>query len=67
MLARLPAPKHPAFEFAFHWEPILQITAWLWALFKTDFVCTQSDFVITRRVPYGNLFRLRLGRLLGDL
>jgi hypothetical protein len=51
-LARLRAAKHPTFEFAFRLEPIVQITAWLFAAFEIDLVCATSDFLITRRVPY---------------
>ncbi len=36
-LARLLAPKHAAFEFAFGLEPIVQLTAWLFAALKIDF------------------------------
>ena len=50
-LARLRAAKHAALEFAFGLEPIVQITAWLFAAFEIDFVCATSDFLITRRVP----------------
>jgi len=50
-LARLRAAKYPAFEFAFRLEPIVQITAWLFAAFEVDFVCATSDFLVTRRVP----------------
>jgi hypothetical protein len=52
LLARLRAPKHPAFEFAFRLEPIVQLTAWLFAAFEIDFVCPTSDLLATRRVPY---------------
>ncbi len=47
-LARLRAPKHPAFEFALRLEPIVQLTAWLFAAFEVDFVCATSDFLVTR-------------------
>ena len=47
-LARLRAPKHPTFEFAFGLEPIVQLTAWLFAAFEVDFVCATSDFLVTR-------------------
>ncbi len=47
-LARLRAPKHPAFEFALRSEPIVQLTAWLFAAFEVDFVCATSDFLVTR-------------------
>jgi len=50
-LACLRAAKHPAFEFAFRLEPIVQIAARLFAAFEMDFVCSTSDFLITRRVP----------------
>jgi hypothetical protein len=63
---RLPAlrvQEHPSFEFAFCLEPIVQLTAWLFAAFAIDFACAMSDFLITRRVPYGSLSPLRgLGR-----
>jgi hypothetical protein len=49
-LARLRAPKHSAFEFALGLEPIVQLTAWLFAAFEVDFVCATSDFLVTRRV-----------------
>jgi hypothetical protein len=54
LLARLRAAKHPAFafEFAFRLEPIVQLTAWLFAAFEINFVCATPDFLITRRVPY---------------
>jgi Glycosyl hydrolases family 16 len=39
VLARLRVPKHPTFEFAFGLEPIIQLTAWLFAAFEIDFVC----------------------------
>jgi hypothetical protein len=32
-LARLRVPKRPIFEFAFGLEPIVQLTAWLFAAF----------------------------------
>ena len=32
-LARLRVPKRPTFEFAFGLEPIVQLTAWLFAAF----------------------------------
>jgi hypothetical protein len=51
-LARLRKPKHPAFKFAFGLEPIVQLTAWLFAAFEIDFVCATSDFLFTRRVGY---------------
>jgi hypothetical protein len=60
-LTRLLAPKHPAFEFALGLEPIVQLTAWLFAALKIDFVCATSDFLATRRVPDRNLSRLGLG------
>ena len=49
-LARLRAPKHPAFEFAFRLEPIVQLMAWLFAAFEIDFVCAASDSLVARRV-----------------
>jgi hypothetical protein len=47
-LTCLLAPKHAAFEFAFGLEPIVQLKAWLFAAFKTDFVCATSDLLVTR-------------------
>jgi hypothetical protein len=55
VLTRLRAPKHPAFEFTFGLEPIVQFTAVLFAAFQIDFVCATSYFLVTRRVPYGTL------------
>jgi hypothetical protein len=55
-LARLRARKRPTFEFAFGLEPIVQLTAWLFAAFKIDFVCATSDVLVTRRVPHPSLF-----------
>src|SRR5258706_2737289 len=60
-LARLLAPQHAAFEFALGLEPIVQLSARFFAAFKIDFVCATSDFLVTRRVPYRNLPRRRLG------
>ena len=51
-LARLRAPKHSAFEFAFRLEPIVQVKAWLFAAFEINFVCATSDFLVTRGVPH---------------
>ena len=42
-------------------EPIVQLTAWLFATFEIDFVCATSDFLVTRRVPDRSLSRLGLG------
>jgi hypothetical protein len=50
-LARLREPKHPAFEFTFGLEPIVQLAAWLFAASEIDFVCAASDFLFTLRVP----------------
>src|SRR5205807_4585669 len=58
---RLRAPKHSAFEFAFGMEPIVHITAWLFAAFQIDFVGATSDLLITRRALYRSLSRLRPG------
>ena len=58
-LARLRVPKRPTFEFAFGLEPIVQLTAWLFAAFEIDFVCATSDVLVTRRVPCRSLSRLR--------
>ncbi len=52
LLARLRARECPALEFAFGLEPIVQITAWLFAAFEIDFVGATSDFFVTRGVPY---------------
>jgi hypothetical protein len=52
LLARLRARECPAFELAFGLEPIVQITAWLFAAFEIDFVGATSDFFVTRGVPY---------------
>jgi hypothetical protein len=49
-LARLRAAKHPAFELTIRLHPIVHITDQLFAAFEIDFVCSTSDFVITRRV-----------------
>ena len=47
LLARLRARECPAFEFAFGLEPIVQITAWLFAAFEIDLVCATSDVLVT--------------------
>lgn len=52
LLSRLRARKRPAFDFAFGLEPIVHVTAWLFAAFEIDFVGATSDSLITRRVPY---------------
>jgi hypothetical protein len=49
-LARLSAAKHAAFEFRL--EPIVQLTAWLFAAFEIDFVCATSDFLGPHSVPH---------------
>jgi hypothetical protein len=46
-LVRLRVPKHPEFEFAFRLEPIVQLTARLFAASEIDFVCATSDFLVT--------------------
>ncbi len=46
LLARLRARECPAFEFAFGLEPIVPITAWLFAEFEMDFEGATSDFVV---------------------
>ena len=58
-LTRVRARKHAAFEFAFGLEPIIQLTAWLFAALEIDFVGAKSDFLVTRRVPYRSFSRLR--------
>src|SRR5229473_3292123 len=60
-LTRLLAPKSTEFEFAFGLEPVVQMTAWLFAAFKIDLVCATSDFLVARRVPDRNLSGLGLG------
>ena len=57
LLARI----HSLFEFAFGLEPILQLTAWLFAAFKIDFVCATPDFLLRRGIPYLYLCRRRPG------
>ncbi len=52
LLARLRARECPALEFAFSLEPVVQITAWLFAAFEIDRVGATSDFFVTRGVPY---------------
>jgi hypothetical protein len=44
-LARLRAAKRPTCEFAFPLEPIVEITAWLFAAFEIDFVCAMDCLV----------------------
>ena len=51
LLARLRAPKHSVFEFAFRLEPIVQITTWLFAAFEINLVGATSDLLVRRRVP----------------
>ena len=58
-LTRVRERKHPAFEFAFGLEPIIQLTAWLFAALEIDFVGAKSDLLFTRRVPYRSFSRLR--------
>jgi hypothetical protein len=36
------------FEVAFGFDPIVQLTAQLFATFEIDFVCATSDFLVTR-------------------
>jgi hypothetical protein len=43
--------EHPPFEFAFRLEPIIQLTVRVFATFEIDFVCSTSDFLVSRRVP----------------
>src|SRR5260370_31368545 len=45
-LTRLLAPKSTEFEFAFGLEPVVQMTAWLFAAFKIYLVCATSDFLV---------------------
>src|SRR5712664_1960818 len=58
-LARLRAAKHAAFEFTFGLEPIVQLTAWLFAAFEIDFVCATPDFLVAPRLLYRSFSRLR--------
>jgi len=51
LLTRLLEPNHPAFEFAFGLEPIVELTAGLSVARKVDFIGATSDFLVTRRVP----------------
>jgi hypothetical protein len=47
-LASLREPNHSLFQFAFGLEPIIQLTAWVFATFEIDFVCATSDFLVRR-------------------
>jgi hypothetical protein len=46
-LTLLRTAKHPAFEFSFGLEPIVQLSARLFAAFEIDLVCATSDFFVT--------------------
>jgi hypothetical protein len=50
-LARLRARKRPTSEFAFCLEPIVQVTAWLFAACEIDFVCATPNVRVKRGVP----------------
>jgi hypothetical protein len=51
--------KYRTFEFAFGLEPIVQLTAWLFAAFEIDLVCATSHVLVTLPVLHRNLSRLR--------
>jgi hypothetical protein len=51
--------NYHTFEFAFGLEPIVLLTAWLFAAFEIDFVCATSDVLVTLRVFHRGLYRLR--------
>jgi hypothetical protein len=54
-LARLLPRKLPVLKFAFGFEPIVQFTVGMFPVFKIDFICTTSNFLVTRQALYLNL------------
>jgi len=61
LLTCLHTPEHPGFELLFGLEPVVQVTAWLFATFEIDFVCATSDLLVRRRVPFRNPSCVSLG------
>jgi hypothetical protein len=50
-LAHLCTQNQPVFQFVLGLQPIVQLTPWLFATFKIDFIRPPPDFLFTRRVP----------------